>query len=302
VAKNEVEAVKWFRKAAEQNDPQAQHNLGYCYAHGLGVTQDFVEAVKCFRKAAEQNDAQAQCSLGTRYGKGQGVAKDEVEAVRWFRRAAEQNLAEAQYNLGARYAMGLGVTLDYAEAYKWLLLSGAQGDQVAKRDTARVEHQLTRQQLAEAQRRANDFKLLEVPSIDAQQGAPEGKPPADLLARAATGDAQAQNELGEALYAGKRGAGKSAVEAVRWFRQAAEQNLAPAQSNLGVCYERGDGVAKYEVEAYKWDLLAAAQGDTKAKHNASLLELLLSPEQIAEGSKQAQAWLEQRKQASTNNR
>ena len=91
-------------------------------------------------------------------------------------------------------------------------------------------------------------------------------------------------------------------EAVKWFRQAAEQNLAAAQSNLGICYERGDGVAKYEVEAYKWDLLAAAQGATKAKRNASMLELILSQEQIAEGKRRAQDWLEQRKKSSNNSR
>ena len=41
-------------------------------------------------------------------------------------------------------------------------------------------------------------------------------------------------------------------------------------------------------------MLAAANSDAKAKRNASLLELLLSPEEIAEGKRRAQAWLEQR--------
>ena len=91
-------------------------------------------------------------------------------------------------------------------------------------------------------------------------------------------------------------------EAVKWYRKGAEQGDAKAQSNLGVCYERGDGVAKYEVEAYKWDRLAATQGDTKAKRNASLLELLLSPEQIAEGKRRAHDWLEQRKKSSAGER
>jgi Sel1 repeat len=31
---------------------------------------------------------------------------------------------------------------------------------------------------------------------------------------------------------------------VKWFRKAAEQNLADAQYNLGVCYDSGEGVAK----------------------------------------------------------
>ena len=92
------------------------------------------------------------------------------------------------------------------------------------------------------------------------------------------------------------------MAAVKWFRQAAQQNHAVAQSTLGVCYECGDGVAKYEVEAYKWDLLAAAQGDVKAKRNSIMLELLMLPEQIAEGKRRAQAWLEQRKTTSLRTR
>jgi len=37
VAKDEVEAVKWYRKAAEQNYAKAQYDLGFCYYNGEGV-------------------------------------------------------------------------------------------------------------------------------------------------------------------------------------------------------------------------------------------------------------------------
>jgi uncharacterized protein len=50
VAKDQVEAVKWYRKAAEQNLAKAQYNLGVCYARGDGcrdgVAEDDVEAAK----------------------------------------------------------------------------------------------------------------------------------------------------------------------------------------------------------------------------------------------------------------
>jgi hypothetical protein len=42
------------------------------------------------------------------------------------------------------------------------------------------------------------------------------------------------------------------VEAVKWYRKAAEQNYAGAQFNLGFCYANGQGVAKDNVEGYKW--------------------------------------------------
>ena len=158
-----------------------------------------------------------------------------------------------------------------------------------------IESKMTREQIAEGQKLASAFKPSEILSPEVQQGKVGGKPLADLRAQAPVSEAKAQNELGEAYYAGKRGVAKNAVEAVKWFRQAAEQNDPAAQFNLAGCYERGDGVAKYEVEAYQWYLLAAAQGDSKAKRNASMLELMLSQEHIAEGKRRAQAWLEQRK-------
>jgi TPR repeat protein len=77
------------------------------------------------------------------------------------------------------------------------------------------------------------------------------------------------------------------AEAVKWYRKAAEQNLAEAQYNLGVCFYEGEGVAKDQVEAVKWLVLAAAQGLDQAKKNMTVLESKLTPEQIAEGQKRA---------------
>src|SRR5947209_8753494 len=85
---------------AEAGDAESQVELGRRYDEGKGVAKDQVEAVKWYRKAAEQNYARGQNSLGACYEEGAGVAKDQVEAIKWFRKAAEQNYAGAQYNLG----------------------------------------------------------------------------------------------------------------------------------------------------------------------------------------------------------
>jgi TPR repeat protein len=173
VAKDQAEAVKWFRKAAEQNFAKAQFNLGVCYAHGEGVAKDEVEAesarvfgmakdpveaVKWYRKAAEQNLAKAQYILGACYAHGEGVSEDHVEAVKWYRKAAEQNYATAQENLGVCYVSGEGVAEDLVEAYKWLLLAVRQGDEHAKEGVTLLEHALRPEQIAEGQKRARDFK------------------------------------------------------------------------------------------------------------------------------------------------
>ena len=128
LAKDEAEAVKWYRKAAEQNYAPAQYNLDFCYAKGEGVAKDEAEAMKWYRKGAEQGNALAQSSLGLCYENGRGVTKDEVEAVKWFRKAAEQNGAGGQTLLGACYAKGSGVAKDEAEAVKWFRKAAEGGD------------------------------------------------------------------------------------------------------------------------------------------------------------------------------
>ena len=40
VATNYAEAVKWYRKAAEQNHAEAQYNLGWIYYEGKGVSDE----------------------------------------------------------------------------------------------------------------------------------------------------------------------------------------------------------------------------------------------------------------------
>ena len=142
---------------AEKGDAVAQYNLGIRYADGQGVEKDDVEAVKWYRKAAEQNVASAQSNLGFSYENGQGVEKDYAEAVKWYRKAAEQNFAEAQTNLGFGYASGQGVEKDYAEAYAWYnIASKTSADAAKNRDD--LEKIMSPQQVADAQKRTKELR------------------------------------------------------------------------------------------------------------------------------------------------
>jgi TPR repeat protein len=51
--------------------------------YGKGVPKDYVEAVRWYRKSAEQGDAKAQYSLCDMYHEGQGLPQDDLEAARW---------------------------------------------------------------------------------------------------------------------------------------------------------------------------------------------------------------------------
>lgn len=86
-----------------------------------------------------------------------------------------------------------------------------------------------------------------------------------LTLKAKTGDAEAQNALGEAYYDGK-GVTENLTEAVKWYTKAAEQGNVKAQYNLGFCYYHGYGVEQYYGEAKKWYTKAAEQGYAEAQN------------------------------------
>ena len=60
IAKDSAEAVKWFRKAAEQGESHAQLCLGACYAVGDGVIKDYVEAYRWYNLASAQGEQDAK--------------------------------------------------------------------------------------------------------------------------------------------------------------------------------------------------------------------------------------------------
>ena len=136
VPQNFAEAMKWVRKSAEQGNAKAQSKLGWGYYSGEGVPKNEAEAVKWFRKAAEQGDAKAQFNLGNAYYKGEGVFQNLAEAAKWFRKAAEQDVAEAQSNLALCYSKGEGVPQNLAEAVKWFRKAAEQGDAKAQYNLA----------------------------------------------------------------------------------------------------------------------------------------------------------------------
>jgi TPR repeat protein len=101
--KNETVSAKFLREAAAQGLtlPAAQFALGDYYRYGAGAARNDTEAVIWFRKAADQGDANAQYELGHSYDRGLGVRADKTKAVDWLRKAADQGNAEAKSELNA---------------------------------------------------------------------------------------------------------------------------------------------------------------------------------------------------------
>ena len=298
-ATDQVEAVQWYRRAAEQNLAKAQAALSVCYKFGKGVVRDDAEAVKWSRKAAEQGIAVSQLLLGECYLNGEGVAADEAEAVKWFHKAAEQDIDMAQQRLAVCYLLGVGVPEDAAEAVKWCRKAAEQGsphsqvmmgmcyetgDGVPKDVVEAVKwyRMAVEQNYAPAQY-ALAVCYLKGIGVSAANNTEAIK----LFRKAAEGDfAEAQNWLASCYSLGKF-MPKDDVEAFKWFRKAAEQNFAMSQYLLANRYLDGKGVPKDVVEGYKWNLLAASQGVKLAESSTASIERDLTQPQIAEGQKLA---------------
>ena len=87
---------------------------------------------------------------------------------------------------------------------------------------------------------------------------------------AAQGLAEAQSNLG-LMYNKGQGVVQDYAEAVKWWKLAAAQGVAVAQYNLGFMYYGGQGVVQDYAEAVKLFRLAAAQGRTDAQYNLGFM-------------------------------
>ena len=152
---------RWPNRAMRE----AQSLLGLMYYHGRGVKQDDAEAAKWFRLAADQDEPRAQFNLGVMHAEGQGVPQDYVQAIKWYRLAAEQGEARAMFNLGVSYAEGQGTDQNYILAYMWFNLaaprflpSEADRRRVALHNRDLTASRMSREQIAEAQRLSREWR------------------------------------------------------------------------------------------------------------------------------------------------
>ena len=90
-----------------------------------GIKRDDREAFRWYKKAAEQGYAKAEHALSCYYYTGTVVSKDQEESVKWEEKAANKGLPEAQWGLGVTYAIGAGVSIDPKKAKEWMIKAAA---------------------------------------------------------------------------------------------------------------------------------------------------------------------------------
>lgn len=143
---------------AENGAPAAQFDLGNRYLNAEGVEKDNFEALRWFKLAADQNNVNAQYNIAVMYLNGIGVVKDEEQAVSWFVKAADNGDPQSQFTLGILLFNGqLGVPQNVPEAYKWFTLAGAAGHQSAAANAVLVQELLPAADVTAMQDAARDW-------------------------------------------------------------------------------------------------------------------------------------------------
>ena len=70
------------------------------------MAKDDAEAARLTRLAADQGFPPAEYDLACFYFTGRGVPKDISESAKWLEKAAAKGVAPAQNNIGLLYAVG----------------------------------------------------------------------------------------------------------------------------------------------------------------------------------------------------
>jgi hypothetical protein len=139
-----IEAQRWLAAAAEQGNTAAMVLLGGVILQNPVSADLYPEAVELFRRAAAQDNVDAQYNLGVCWRRGWGVAADDTTAEQHYRAAAERNHVSAQLALADLIAARAATEADWTEAARWYRMAADGGNDAARARLA--ELQKTRQE------------------------------------------------------------------------------------------------------------------------------------------------------------
>ena len=129
------EALALLNRAAEADDPKAQHFLAMMYENGNGVERDYVKAAHWYGRCAGRGDRAAQLTYAMLLALGKGVEADIPGACHYATLSYHQGNANARQALRVIRAQAVDAAAEAAEAARAAQEAG---------DGAEAERQLRR--------------------------------------------------------------------------------------------------------------------------------------------------------------
>ena len=126
------------RTLAALGDVEAAFLMGTAYDEGLGFDVDDLEAMRWYRRAAHRGHVLATHNVGNMHRDGRGVDVDHAAAAMWWLRAARAGDVIPALRLGEAYEAGRGVPANLAHARSWYEKAAAAGNATAAEALTRL--------------------------------------------------------------------------------------------------------------------------------------------------------------------
>lgn len=287
-----AEAEKWLRASADAGFAPAMLDLGIAYSQGEVFPKNFATAARLFEAAVNAKSRPAYFWLGSCYEYGEGVQRDIARAVELYALGAEAGDPAAQFSYGQCFMTGTGVDENYDEAEKYFRAAADQGYAPAAESLKTLEdlrapeevieeitEEIMEKKLADAEKFISDHNYDAArPLIEecAEVGMPRAQTiMGDFYAKAIAGYPRDSSKALEWYRHGADGGDVSAMmgaaeilettgvgaEAIKFYEKAHHAGNTDAAYRLGRIFENGKGVAKDDVLAFTWYLVAANAGD-----------------------------------------
>jgi TPR repeat protein len=278
----QANAINSLEERAAQGNPEALATIGRQLLQSQSAS---AQGVTLLEKAAIQGDARIQHELGDIYLSGRhGIARDLEKGRQWWDRALAQKHVKTMEYVAPAYQngrFGYPVDLLKSKALVELLVE-------AYRDGRYGVDPDAKKQLYWTAELTHFDRLFELAG---------GRylPLADLQRQAASGDLQAQYQLGRQLLVA--GPVDERAKGLQWIERAAEGGYAEAQYRLAINYENKIHIMRDNPSRGVALLQAAAEQD----HLHAMGTLALAYEKgrygLAQNYQQAQYWYQKLLQA-----
>lgn len=133
---------RFQKKMAKRGNADSQFKLGLMFETGSGVEQGLVNAILWYKKAADQNFKPAINRLTYLDIKKSGFTRSHTRWIKQLKKDAQFNEGEAIFLLGQMYSEGTGIKKDLKQALTLLRKAARSDIPGSESEINRVEHEL----------------------------------------------------------------------------------------------------------------------------------------------------------------
>jgi TPR repeat protein len=285
VAKDEKQALEWYRKAAEAGNPVGLYGTGRAYLKGAGVPKNPKLAIEILQAAANNNVPEAASMLRAVYESGDGVPVNNAMAEKLLRRqfsAMGFGEDDVEFGMATIFLNGdVSTETDGSGAPRWYLQDQAKAFEMIK---GFAEKHPT-------SGRAKDAPNYLAVMYERGEGVKQDYARARYWYEQSFNDGSSVSAEGLAhMYEKGEGGPVDYTQAMLWHKKALQLGKFDAANSIGLMYAFGEGVPRDPKIAYAWFAKAWADGSGTAVGAYNIGNLYHEGYGVTKDFAQANAW------------